>query len=140
MKKILFVCTGNSCRSQMAEGLAHHLGGEKVAAFSAGSSPAAHISPGAISVLREKGIDISRQRPKSVTAFTGEHFDLVITLCDSARQSCPFFPGAAARRHWGIRDPHGQDLAAFREARDEIERRLTALLDEENAPGRAGSG
>ncbi len=133
MLKILFVCTGNSCRSQMAEGLARRFGGDKIAVFSAGSHPAAQVSPEAIAVLREKGIDISAQRPKSVTEFAGQKFDFIITLCDSAQQACPFFPGAGQRLHWSIQDPHGRGVEAFRKARDDIKRRIISLLKKEGA-------
>ena len=133
--RILFICTGNSCRSQMAEGLArvHDRGG--VAAFSAGSRPADTVSPYAVRVMAEKGIDISGHRPKSVNGFAGQVFDCVITLCDSAKQSCPYFPGDGRRLHWSIPDPYdageGEALAVYRRTRDDIEARIVKLLGEE---------
>ena len=128
MKRILFICTGNICRSQMAEGLARFHGGDRVAAFSAGSQPAGRVSKNAVLVMAEKGIDISGQRPKSISEFAGQTFDYVITLCDHARQSCPFFPGGP-HLHWSIADPYGGGVAAFRAARDDIEQRIRKLLE-----------
>ena len=128
MIRILFVCTGNSCRSQLAEGWANRLGEGRVAAFSAGVAPAARVMPEAIEAMREVGVDVSAQYPKHVDAFAGERFDFVITLCDNARESCPLFPGAARRLHWPVADPYGRGIAAYREAREEILARLAALL------------
>jgi arsenate reductase (thioredoxin) len=93
MVKVLFLCTGNSCRSQMAEGLLRWVGGSVVEAFSAGTTPQP-VNPFAVRALAELGIDISRQRSKSVDIFVGKPFDYLITLCDSAREACPIFPGA----------------------------------------------
>lgn len=130
MIRILFVCTGNTCRSQMAEGLANHLGAGKVAAFSAGVAPGAAVMPGAVAALRELGIDISRHRPKHIDEFVGQEFDFIVTLCDNAKESCPYFPGKAVRLHWPIADPYGHGLAAYRVARDDIKGRLEKLLSE----------
>ncbi|HET6419699.1 MAG TPA: arsenate reductase ArsC [Geobacteraceae bacterium] len=90
-KKVLSLCTANSCRSQMAEGIANHFPGDRVEAFSAGPG-ASFVNPGAIAVLRENGIDISGHRSKNVDGFAGERFDLTITLCGDARDRCPLFP------------------------------------------------
>lgn len=133
MIRVLFLCTGNSCRSQMAEGLARHFGKGRVEPFSAGVLPS-FVHPLAMEVMREIGIDISGQRSKSVTAFTGREFDYLVTLCDHARQTCPVFPGAARRLHWDIEDPvgatgtEGERLRAFRAARDEIRDRVLEFL------------
>lgn len=126
--KVLFLCTGNSCRSPMAEALANDMGRGKVQAFSAGVAPAAAFMPGAVEAMREIGIDISRQSPKSADSFTGEEFDYIITLCDNARETCPYFPGEAVRLHWPIPDPYGSDLTSYRRARDDLRRRIADWL------------
>lgn len=130
MVRILFICTGNTCRSQMAEGLANHLGAGKAAAFSAGVAPGAAVMPGAVAALRELGIDISKHRPKHADEFAGQEFDFIVTLCDNAKESCPYFPGEAKRLHWSIADPYGQGIEAYRAARDDIKGRLEELLSE----------
>jgi arsenate reductase len=127
--RILFLCTGNSCRSQMAEGWANHFGKGRVEAFSAGVSPIG-VVPATVEVMAEAGVDISAQHSKSVDVFVGEEFDYIITLCDNARENCPYFPGEAKRRHWPIDDPYGRDLAAYRRARDDIRRRLEKFFAE----------
>jgi arsenate reductase len=127
--RILFVCTGNSCRSQMAEGWANHFGKGRVEAFSAGVSPIG-VVPATVEVMAEAGVDISAQRSKSVDVFVGEEFDYIITLCDNARENCPYFPGEAKRLHWPIDDPYGRDLGAYRRARDDIRRRLEEFFAE----------
>jgi arsenate reductase len=127
--RILFLCTGNSCRSQMAEGWADHLGGGRVAAFSAGVNPIP-IRPETVAVMAEAGVDISGRRSKAVDEFEGEEFDYIITLCDNARESCPYFPGGARRLHWPVADPYGRGLDAYRRARDELRERTGALLGE----------
>ena len=132
-KRVLIVCTGNSARSQMAEGLFRDLGGDRFEVFSAGTHPSS-VRAEAIAALREIGLDISAHRSKSVDEFAGQSFDLVITVCDNAKQSCPFFPGAGARLHWPFEDPaeaKGPEvarLAAFRAVRDQIRARILALL------------
>jgi arsenate reductase len=124
-QRVLILCTGNSARSQMAEGLLRHDAAGRFDVESAGTHPS-RIRPEAIEVMREIGIDISSQRSKSVAAFDGQHFDVVITVCDQANESCPIFPGAPARIHWGFQDPaavEGDDptrLAAFRQVRDAL--------------------
>jgi arsenate reductase len=131
--KVLFVCTGNSCRSQMAEGWANYLGAGRVEAFSAGVSPIG-VVPATVAVMAEAGVDISRQRSKSVDEFVGEEFDYIITLCDNARENCPYFPGEARRLHWPIDDPYGLGLADYRRARDEIRARVEAFLSALDGP------
>ena len=133
-QRVLFLCTGNCVRSQMAEGLLRHLGGSAYEVHSAGSHPNGYISPLAIEAMREIGIDISAHRSKSVSEFEGQRFDTVITVCDSAAEECPVFPGAPQRIHWSIWDPgtatgsHEEKLAAFRRVRDDLTTRLRAFL------------
>jgi len=128
-KKILFLCTHNSCRSQMAEGIVNHYLGDRLKAFSAGTE-AAFVHPRAIAVMAEIGIDISRHRSKSLAEFDDETFDYVITLCGSAKENCPLFFGGVKRIHIGFDDPAkatGSDeeiMAEFRRVRDEIRHRL----------------
>ncbi len=124
-KRVLFICTHNSARSQIAEGLMNELYGEKYEAFSAGTEPS-KVNPFAIEVMDEIGIDISKHRSKSLEEFITQDFDYVITVCDHANEVCPFFPGGKERLHKGFNDPaavHGNDmdrLTAFRRTRDEI--------------------
>jgi arsenate reductase len=135
MLKVLFLCTHNSCRSQMAEGLINHDLGGQVQAFSAGIEPQ-QVNPRAIQVMRELGIDISRHRSKSVDDLKGEQFDLVITVCDSAAGQCPMFPGNTEILHIGFPDPAqatGTDekiLTVFRRVRDDLREQLIPLLKE----------
>jgi arsenate reductase (thioredoxin) len=134
MKTVLFLCTGNSCRSQMAEGLLRHLGGGEYEAFSAGIYPG-RVNPMAIDAMKEIGIDISRQRSKSVDEFEGKEIDCVITVCDNAKESCPVFPGSRML-HWSIDDPfdtHGSHEAVakkFAETRDLLAERIKAFMRE----------
>jgi protein-tyrosine-phosphatase len=126
MKKILFVCIENACRSQMAEAFARLHGQGKVAVFSAGSQPASEINPLAVEVMREKGIDISGKKPKSFSDLTEKNFDVVVEMgCEDA---CPFVP-AGERVEWDIPDPKGQPLDGFRNVRDEIETKVKKLLE-----------
>lgn len=131
-KRVLILCTGNSARSQMAEGLLRHDAGDRFEVVSAGVEPS-HVRPHAIEVMREVGIDISNHRSKSVNEFTGEDFDYVITVCDNANERCPLFPGNTRRIHWSFDDPaeaEGEEpekLAVFRRVRDEIRDRLRAF-------------
>jgi arsenate reductase len=124
-KRVLILCTGNSARSQMAEGLLRHDAGERFDAFSAGTKPS-QVRPEAIAAMSELGIDISGQRSKSVDEFTGQQFDYVLTVCDNAKESCPLFPGKAAMIHRNFEDPAAfqgsekERLALFRRVRDEI--------------------
>ena len=124
-KKVLFLCTHNSARSQMAEGLLKDLFGNRYRAFSAGTNPSS-VNPHAISVMSEAGIDISDHRAKSIEEFIDAHMDYIVTVCDQARESCPYFPGGTVKIHKGFADPaavSGSDeekLQAFRSIRDEI--------------------
>jgi arsenate reductase (thioredoxin) len=116
MKTVLILCTGNSCRSQMAEGLFRHLAGSTYESHSAGTHPST-VNPLAINAMSEIGIDISHHRSKSINEFLGKPFDLVITVCDDAKESCPFFPGATKRLHWPFDDP--DEAVASRSRTDE---------------------
>ncbi|MDP2674337.1 MAG: arsenate reductase ArsC [Dehalococcoidia bacterium] len=133
MNRVLFVCTGNRARSQMAEGLLRHLAGDRFEVHSAGTQPKG-LAERTVEVMREIGIDVSGQRSKHVDVYAGQRFDYVITVCDSARQSCPVFPGGGERIHWDVEDPlHAEmrgasTLQAFREARDELRRRTEEFL------------
>ena len=124
-KRVLILCTGNSARSQMAEGLLRHDAGEQFDVESAGTKPSI-IRPEAIAVMQELGIDISGQRSKHVDEFQGQHFDYVITVCDNAREACPVFFGAVKRLHHSFDDPAAvagterERLAQFAGARDEL--------------------
>ena len=130
--RVLILCTGNSARSQMAEGLLRHDAGDAYEVFSAGTKPT-RVRPEAITVMREVGIDISGHRSKSVDEFAGQDFDYVITVCDNAKESCPIFPAKTKRIHWSIEDPAAvqgsaeETLTAFRRARDELRARLQAF-------------
>ncbi|MEI8134124.1 MAG: arsenate reductase ArsC [bacterium] len=115
-KRILFLCTGNSARSQMAEALMNRLGGDEFVAFSAGSNPQAAVHPLAIKTMHDMGIDISQNSTKSMDKFLHEPWDVIITVCDNAREACPIFPGQVAGAHWGFDDP-----AAFEGDDDEKE-------------------
>lgn len=125
MPNVLFLCTGNSCRSQMAEGWLRHLAGDHFTAHSAGLNPTA-LNPLAVEAMREVGIDISAQHSKNVIDFLGQHFPYIITVCDRARDACPIFPGISFREHWPIDDPahaegsHEERMQVFRTVRDEI--------------------
>jgi arsenate reductase len=125
-ERLLVLCTGNSARSQMAEGLFRRALGDRFEVFSAGTKPTA-LRPEAVAVMREAGIDISAYRSKSVDEFRGQEFRYVVTVCDNARESCPIFPGKAERIHWSFDDPaaiQGTDPQrenTFRKVRDEIE-------------------
>jgi arsenate reductase len=131
-KRVLILCTGNSARSQMAEGLLRHDAGDRFEVESAGTRPS-HVRPEAIAAMNELGIDISGHRSKSVDEFAGQQFDYVLTVCDNARESCPIFPGQTARIHHSFDDPaeaKGTDeerLAVFRRVRDELRAYLRDL-------------
>jgi arsenate reductase len=135
-ERVLILCTGNSARSQMAEGLLRHMAGDLFEVESAGVEPS-HVRPQAIEAMRERGIDISRHRSKSVDKFTGQRFDYVITVCDNANERCPVYPATTKRIHWSFDDPAAAEgdeaarLAVFRRVRDEIESRLRDFLGEE---------
>ena len=131
--QILILCTGNSARSQMAEGLLRHDGGARFEVASAGVAPS-HVRPEAVTVMNELGIDISTHRSKSVDEFTGQEFDYVITVCNNANEQCPVFPGNTKRIHWSFADPAAaegdelQRLSVFRRVRDEIRERLREFV------------
>ena len=132
-KRILILCTGNSARSQMAEGLLRHDAGDRLDVFSAGTKPS-RVRPEAISVMRELGIDISDHRSKSVDEFASRRFDCVLTVCDNAKETCPIFLGGAVTLHRAFADPalvQGSEehrLAAFRAVRDELRQYLRELI------------
>ena len=123
--RVLILCTGNSARSQMAEGLLRHDGGTAFEVASAGTKPS-HVRPEAIDAMREIGIDISGHRSKSVDEFAGQKFDYVITVCDNAKESCPVFAATTKRLHWSLDDPTAvqgteeERLAEFRRVRDQL--------------------
>ena len=132
-KKVLFLCTHNSARSQMAEGLLRHLAGDRFEAHSAGTE-ATRVRPEAVAVMDEIGVDVSGQESKTLERYLREPFDHVITVCDEANEACPFFPGAKNRLHWSFEDPSrtaGSDeerLEAFRVTRDGIQERIESEL------------
>jgi len=133
MKRVLFICTHNSARSQMAEGLVNHDLTGKVEACSAGTDPT-FVNPLAVAVMKELGIDISGHRSKSIDEFVNEKFDFVITLCDHAAESCPVFFGGTRRMHMGFPDPSAitgteqEKLAFFRKLRDQIRKEIIEFL------------
>lgn len=128
-KRVLILCTGNSARSQMAEGLLRQMAGDRFEIESAGVAPT-QVRPEAVAVMRELGIDISSHRSKSVDEFASRLFDYVITVCDNANEQCPMFPAETKRHHWSFDDPavvEGDEparLAAFRQVRNQIKERL----------------
>ena len=134
-KRILFLCTGNAARSQMAEGLARAFHGEMVDVVSAGSRPAGWVHPLAVKALAAIGIDASDHTSKSADQFLDQPFDVVVTVCDSAAQDCPMWPGAKRLEHWPIEDPSfGPEDSATRfqrfvETRDDLERRIKELVE-----------
>ena len=138
-RRVLFLCTGNSARSQMAEGLVNHFLGDRWEAFSAGTHPAGYVHPLAVQAMAELGIDISGQRSKSVEEFRGQPFDVVITLCDSAAQECPVWLGPGRAVHMGFPDPAQADgvmadrIDAFRQVRDGIREKVLRYLETEAA-------
>ncbi|MGB9178102.1 MAG: arsenate reductase ArsC [Pyrinomonadaceae bacterium] len=135
-KRVLILCTGNSARSQMAEGLLRHFAGALFEVWSAGVEQS-FVRPQAIEAMREIGIDIRSHRSKSVDEFAGQEFDYVITVCDNARERCPVFPAQTGRIHWSFDDPaaaQGDEaarLAVFRRVRDEIAARLREFVKAE---------
>lgn len=133
---VLFLCTGNSARSQMAEGLLRHLAGTQFEAFSAGTKPAG-LNPAAVAAMRTIGVDITGQRSKHVDEFLNSRFDYVVTVCDRAKEECPLFPGATRMLHWTFDDPAAAQgsLAdrqqVFDRVRDEIRDHLTDFLKQQ---------
>jgi arsenate reductase len=125
---VLILCTGNSCRSHLAEGILRAAAGDAIRVASAGSKPAGYVHPLAIAAMREIGIDISSHRSKHLSEFLDQSVETVITVCGNADQVCPMFPGQVNRHHWGFDDPahatgtEEEKLAVFRRVRDEIRR------------------
>jgi arsenate reductase len=134
-KRVLFLCTGNSCRSQMAEGLLRSLGGDRFEVHSAGSKPAGYVHPMAIEAMREVQLDLSGATSKSLTQFDGQSFDYVVTVCDNAKEDCPVFPAVAKMVHWSFDDPASatgndeQKMRVFRRVRDEIRHRVRRFVE-----------
>ncbi len=132
-QRVLFICTHNSARSQMAEGLLRYLVGDRFDVFSAGTE-ATEVRPQAMRVMREIGIDIANQYSKTLDRYVQEPFDMVITVCDSAAETCPIFRGAVQRRHWSFEDPskaagsEDEQLAVYRRVRNEIRARIESEL------------
>ena len=130
--RVLILCTGNSCRSQMAEGVLRHYGKDRFEVESAGSQPC-HVNPTAIQLMKEIGIDISGHRSKHLNEFLHQPFDFVVTVCDYAASVCPIFPGPARRLHWPFIDPTHttstgeKALAEFRAVRDQIHEKFRAF-------------
>jgi len=127
--RVLFLCTHNSARSQMAEGLLRHLTGDRFEAASAGTE-ATSVRPEAVAVMAELGVDISKQESKTLERYVSQPFDFVVTVCDDANEACPFFPGAKNRLHWSLPDPskatggEQERLAVFRQVCDDIRGRI----------------
>lgn len=140
--KVMFVCTGNSARSQMAEGFARHYGAGRLEAYSAGMEPT-RLNPHAVAVMRERGIDISQQQSKAFDEALARRMDYVITVCGNADERCPVLPPEVRRLHWPLEDPARADgtpeevLAAFRRSREEIETLVRTLIAEIAHPGHA---
>jgi len=131
-KSVLFLCTGNSCRSQMAEGMLRHYHGDRFEVQSAGTNPS-KINPYAVRAMQEIGIDISRQQSKSVDDFKDKSYDFVVTVCDNAKETCPLFLGDMKRIHWSFVDPADADgddeavMAVFRKVRNQIRAKLDSF-------------
>jgi arsenate reductase len=134
MKKVLFLCTGNSCRSQMAEGLVNHDFADRIAAFSAGTEPHG-LNPVAVRVMAEIGIDIRAQTSDHLDKYAGQPFDYVITLCDNANETCPVFMGGVKRIHMGFDDPPkaaqtvADPLPVYRRVRDALRQTLAEFFN-----------
>jgi arsenate reductase len=126
-KRVLFLCTHNSCRSQMAEGFLRHYGGKRFEVFSAGTSPS-RVHPMAIEVMAERRIDLAGQRSKPVDEFLGQAFDFIVTTCDDARDGCPVFPAQGERLHWGLEDP--AEAEGSKEEKRKVFRRVRDGLEE----------
>lgn len=132
-QRVLFLCTGNSCRSQMAEGFLRNMAGDRFDVASAGTDPVG-LNPGAVEAMKEVGVDIARQESKKVDRFLGQRFDYVITVCDRAKEACPTFPGARSLLHWSFDDPAGasgpleERRRVFRRVRDEIADRVNQFV------------
>ncbi len=137
-QRVLILCTGNSARSQMAEGLLRSMAPERFAVFSAGTKPS-FVRPEAVIAMRELGVDLSSHRSKSVDEYRDTPFDYVITVCDNASESCPIFSGKAERIHWSFEDPAAVEgseemrLGSFRKIRDQIAARLRSFVEDSGA-------
>ena len=133
-QRVLIICTGNSCRSQMAEAIWRHEAGDRYEVFSAGTNPKG-INPLTERILKELSISLDGHRSKPVSEFAGQPFDLVITVCDHARETCPVFPGARRQEHWPFDDPAAatgseeEILAIFRRVRDQIRERIREYVN-----------
>lgn len=123
-KTVLILCTGNSCRSQMAQALVNHVLGPQVRAISAGTQPQPKVADGAIAALQQAGIAVTGLYPKDVNAVLQEAIDLVITVCDNAREACPIFPRVIPSAHLPFHDPHGEPLESFIQVMNEIRAKL----------------
>ena len=138
MQRVLILCTGNSCRSQMAEALWESLGEGRWSSESAGSKPSGYVHPLAIRAMRELGIDISTNKSKSLTQFQDEAFDLMVTVCDNAKDSCPVFNGAKKVLHWPFEDPadatgsEEEQMAFFRQVRDQIKDKISRYINSQD--------
>ena len=130
-KKLIFICTANSCRSQMAEGLLKEMASDFFDVFSAGSHPSI-VNPMSIEVMKEVGIDISSHRSEPISKYLNFGIDIVVTVCDNARETCPTFPVSVQRLHWSIEDPAKkiENIEDFRNARDDIKKRVMKLKNE----------
>ena len=132
-KKVIFICTGNACRSQIAEGLLRVMSGESFEVYSAGSHPS-RLHPASVVVMNEIGIDISHHESESIDKYINSGIDIAITVCDNAQKVCPTFPGNVNLIHWSLEDPyHGwsandEDLPPYRDTRDELIKRITLFL------------
>ena len=130
MKNVLILCTGNSCRSQMAEVLVNHDLAGRVRALSAGTKPQPRVADGAIAALKEAGLSTDGLHPKDVDAVMDESIDLVVTVCDNAKETCPVFPRPVKAIHLPFHDPHGEPLESFLAVRDDIRARLVPAVRE----------
>ena len=128
IKTVLVLCTGNSCRSQMAEAILNHELGDRVRALSAGTLPQPKVADGAIEALKAAGLPTEGLHPKTIDAVIDEPIDLVVTVCDNAKESRPIFPRAVPRVHIPFHDPHGEPLESFIKVRDDIRARLIPLV------------
>ena len=132
-EKIIFICTGNACRSQIAEGVMRKLAGDKFDVFSAGSHPSL-VHPMSIKVMKEIGIDITAHTSDPISKFLSKNINIVVTVCDNADKVCPVFPGKVERIHWSITDPfkgwnsHPDDLVNFRKTREDLTARIKNLI------------
>ena len=132
--QVLFICTGNSARSQMSEGILRSKAGDMVDVYSGGTFPTKRVNPFAVKVMAENGIDISNHYPKSLDQYLTKELDIIVTTCDKAKQSCPAFPGNALRYHWNLNDPsdiedENKRLIAFRNTFADISKRVDELID-----------